>query len=182
MVSLGESHLIGIPLRGLDAGDTAIAQLSISRGPRLAGRRTGRRAFGQRHRARVPKKQAGQPMEIEGEQFRVAGVFDATNPFDANSIVAPLGRVQKLMERPDVVSEFQVRVADAMRDEAGMATDLRIDRAAPRPARPTARPESSTHAAIRRQRHRGHARHSEWLGQPRRSSSRYRLWACSILC
>ena len=63
------------------------------------------------------KKRSGQTVEIEGRPFRIAGIFQATNPFDANSIVASLAEVQKLMERPRVVSEIQVRVADRLRNQ-----------------------------------------------------------------
>ena len=66
-------------------------------------------------------------IEIEGTKFRVAGIFQANNPFDANSVVAPIADVQKLMERPGVVSEFQVRVAASIRDEAALQRALPSD-------------------------------------------------------
>ncbi len=119
MVSLGESHLIGIPLRGLAMGSSALGQLSISVGRPLAAGDEDGVLLGSGIAAAL-KKKVGQPLEIEGEEFRVVGLYQADNPYDANSIVARLGRVQKLMERPDVVSEIQVRVADSLRDEAGM--------------------------------------------------------------
>jgi putative ABC transport system permease protein len=119
MVSLGESQLIGIPLRGLDFSDGSPRQFSIADGHTLEAKDEGRVLLGS-GLAEGLKKRAGQQVEIEGTEFRVAGVFQATNPFDSNSIVAQLADVQKLMERPDVISEIQVRVDDSLRNEAGL--------------------------------------------------------------
>jgi putative ABC transport system permease protein len=119
MVSLGESHLIGIPLRGVELGSSALEPFAISAGHALATNEQGEVLLGSGI-AEALKKRAGEQVEIEGSNFRVAGVFQASNPFDSNSIVAPLAEVQKLMERPNVVSEIQVRVADSQRDEAAL--------------------------------------------------------------
>lgn len=119
MVSLGESQLIGIPLRGLDFTGRAPLQLSIVAGRTLRTDDEGAVLLGS-SLAEALKKHAGEQVEIEGAEFRVAGVFQATNPFDSNSIVAPLGDVQKLMERPDVISEIQIRAEDSLRHEAGL--------------------------------------------------------------
>lgn len=116
MVSLGDSRLIGIPLRGVKLGGSTLEQLSIRDGEGLSAAESGAVLLGN-GLAESLKKHGGDAVEIEGQSFRVAGVFQATNPFDANSIVASLGDVQKLMERPQVVSEIQVRVADSARTE-----------------------------------------------------------------
>lgn len=119
MVSLGESQLIGIPLRGIRFADGSPLQFSIADGRTLEGKDEGRVLLGS-GLAEALKKRAGKQVEIEGTEFRVVGIFHATNPFDSNSIVAPLGEVQKLMERPDVISEIQIRVDDSLRNEAGL--------------------------------------------------------------
>jgi len=119
MVSLGESHLIGIPLRGLEVSDLALAQLSIVEG-RVWRADEERSVLLGNGIAEALKKHAGQRVEIEGTNFQVVGVFQATNPFDSNSIIASLGDVQKLMERPQVISEIQIRVQDTMRDEEAL--------------------------------------------------------------
>lgn len=119
MVSLGESHLIGIPLRGLEIDGATLRQLSIISGRTLQSDEQGAVLLGS-GMAEALNKQAGQYVEIEGTNFRVVGVFQANNPFDSNSIVAPLDEVQQLMERPKVVSEIQVRVQDDRRDDAGI--------------------------------------------------------------
>lgn len=119
MVSLGESHLIGIPLRGVELSSSALEPFSISAGHALAANEQGEVLLGNGI-AEALKKRSGEQVEIEGSNFRVVGVFQASNPFDSNSIVAPLAEVQKLMERPDVVSEIQVQVTDSQRDEASL--------------------------------------------------------------
>ncbi|MGD9634574.1 MAG: ABC transporter permease [Pirellulales bacterium] len=119
MVSLGESHLIGIPMRGLEVGGSTLGQLSLNSGRTLAAGESGAVLLGN-GMAEALKKRAGDEVEIEDSEFRVAGVFQADNPFDSNSIVAPLAEVQKLMERTDVISEIQVRVEDSRRNEAGL--------------------------------------------------------------
>jgi putative ABC transport system permease protein len=119
MVSLGESSLVGIPLRGLNLQGSTIRQLSIREGKPLAADAANTVLLGNGI-AEALKKRSGQIIEIEDHSFRVGGVFQATNPFDANSIVAPLADVQKLMERPPVVSEIQIRVADAWRSEGAL--------------------------------------------------------------
>lgn len=116
MVSLGDSHLVGIPLRGVNAGGLMLAQLPVSEGKSLAAGDSGVVLMGNSLAATL-KKRSGQTVEIEGRPFRVVGIFQATNPFDANSIVAPLTQVQKLMERPRVVSEIQIRVSDDWRNQ-----------------------------------------------------------------
>jgi putative ABC transport system permease protein len=65
-------------------------------------------------------KRSGDKVEIEGREFQVAGLIEAANPFDTNSIVAPLDDVQTLMGRPGIISEFQVRAAKAIRDDASL--------------------------------------------------------------
>jgi len=121
MVSLGDSHLIGVPLRGVRLNGSTLAQLSISEGLSLASDDPGAVLLGNGLAATL-KKRSGEKMEIEGRIYHVAGIFSATNPFDANSIVAPLDAVQQLMERPRVVSEIQIRVVDSWRNEGSLNT------------------------------------------------------------
>ena len=94
-------------------------QLPIGRGQTLGAERPGAVLLGSGI-AESLHRQMLQQIEIEGTKFRVAGIFQANNPFDANSIVASIADVQKLMGRPGVVSEFQVRVAPDVRDDAAL--------------------------------------------------------------
>ncbi len=119
MVSLGEEHLIGIPLRGLDPDGFTIAQLPISAGQTLQQNDQHVVLLGAGIAESIGKR-AGQQLEIEDTTFRVAGIFQPANPFDSNSIVAPLADVQQLMGRPGIVSELQVRAAESVRSEQAL--------------------------------------------------------------
>jgi putative ABC transport system permease protein len=114
MVSLGDAHLVGIPLRGLAADGFTISQLAISQGRTLQREDRGVVLLGNGI-ADVLQRPA--EIEIEGRNFHVAGIYPANNPFDANSVVAPIADVQQLMERPGTVTEFNVRVSPSIRDE-----------------------------------------------------------------
>ncbi len=119
MVSLGENYLLGIPLRGFAPAGFTISQLAISEGRNLSSVDHGTVLLGSGI-ANSLGKHAGEPIEIEGTQFEIVGVFQAANPFETNSIVAPLVDVQKLMDRLGIVSEFQIRVADLIHDDVGL--------------------------------------------------------------
>lgn len=117
MVSLGRESLIGIPLRGLPPDGFAVAHLLITSGRALAPQDRGAVLLGVALASSL-NKQAGDSLEIEGTQFPIVGVFQSSNPFDSNSIVAPLADVQDLMGRPATVTEFQIRASKAARSGA----------------------------------------------------------------
>jgi putative ABC transport system permease protein len=118
MVSLGAGHLLGIPLRGLQPDGFEIKQLPLARGRTLTTEDRGVVLIGQGISDSLNDRDARR-VEIEGTTFQIAGVFDADNPYDSNSIVAPLSDVQTLLGRSGVVSEFQLRVQpDARTDSA----------------------------------------------------------------
>jgi putative ABC transport system permease protein len=119
MVSLGKESLIGIPLRGLAPDGFAVAQLPISRGRALRPHDHGVVLLGASISESLGKRE-GQSIDVEGSPFQIVGVFQSSNPFDSNSIVAPLADVQELMDRPGVVSEFQIRAAKSVRDNAAL--------------------------------------------------------------
>ena len=119
MVSLGDMNLIGIPLRGLDPNGNTMKQFSSINGQTLSHNDHGAVLLGSGVAASLPPHDV-QQIEIEGTSFRVAGTFAANNPFDVNSIIATIADVQKLMGRPGVVSEFQVRVTPEVRNDAAL--------------------------------------------------------------
>ena len=124
MVSLGDARLLGIPLRGLNPEGFAIEQLTISQGQPLSSNDRGVVLLGSGIAEALQRPDANQ-IEMEGRTFRVAGIFQGSNPFDANSVIAPIADVQELMGRPGVISEFLVRVTPEIRDEAALRTVCR---------------------------------------------------------
>jgi putative ABC transport system permease protein len=119
MVSLGDAKVIGIPLRGYEPNSPALEGLEMSSGRKLNADDRGAVLLGA-SLAESLGKHAGDKMEIEATPFEIAGIYLAGNPFDSNGIVAPLVDVQKLMDRPGVISEFQVRVDPSSRNQTGL--------------------------------------------------------------
>src|SRR4051812_33441617 len=119
MVSVGKAMLIGIPLRGLIPGGFTIEKLAIDRGRSLTPQDHGVVIIGNGIAATLEKK-PGDALDVEGKQFQVVGIIDASNPFDANCIIAPVADVQTLMGRPGMISEFQVQAAKSVKDHAAL--------------------------------------------------------------
>jgi len=116
MVSLGRANLIGIPLRGYAPDTPQINRMEMISGRGLTSNDRGVVVLGSAIAASLGSRDK-QKLEIEGKLFDVAGVFRADNPFDSNSIVTQLADVQRLMDRPDVVSEYQVAVDSSSKGE-----------------------------------------------------------------
>jgi putative ABC transport system permease protein len=124
MVSVGKAMLIGIPMRGLATDGFTIAMLPIGEGRALQPHDRGVVIIGNGIAATLEKK-PGDSLDVEGKQFQIVGTIQAGNPFDANCIIAPVGDVQTLMGRPGTISEFQVRVAKSVRDDAALQSVCR---------------------------------------------------------
>jgi putative ABC transport system permease protein len=125
MVSLGAGHFIGVPLRGLSPDGFEVSQLPLVSGRALTPRDHDVVLIGNAIADSLPNRDAHQ-IEIEGTKFQVVGKFDADNPYDANSVVAPLSDVQKLLGRPGVITEFQLRAQPQMRNNSGIKELCRI--------------------------------------------------------
>jgi len=54
----------------------------------------------------------GDEVDIEDSKFKIAGIFDSTNMVENNSAIMTLGQLQDIMQRPDQVTEFQIRLKD----------------------------------------------------------------------
>jgi putative ABC transport system permease protein len=117
MVSVGKAILIGIPLRGLIPGGFTIEKLPIDQGRSLTPQDHGAVIIGNGIATTLEKK-PGDSLDVEGKPFQVVGIIQASNPFDANCIIAPVGDVQALTGRPGTISEFQVRAAKSVKDNA----------------------------------------------------------------
>lgn len=119
LVSLHESARVGIPLRGFAPDGFTMTGLAVTAGRNLGPADRGAVLLGNSLAAALGKH-AGDRIEIEGTQFDIVGVYQSANPFETNSVVAPLADVQKLMDRPEVVSEFQVCAAESVRNDAAL--------------------------------------------------------------
>jgi putative ABC transport system permease protein len=119
MVSVGNAILIGIPMRGLMPGGFTLEKLPIDQGRSLKPHDHGVVMIGNALAATLGK-QPGDTLDVEGKPFQVVGIIRAGNPFDANCIIAAVDDVQRLMGRPGTISEFQVRAAKSVRDDAAL--------------------------------------------------------------
>jgi putative ABC transport system permease protein len=119
MVSLGEGSLIGIPLHGIDADGFSAAQITIQDGRMLQPEERHVVLLGA-SLAESLRKRRGQQIEIEGEHFQVAGIFQGVDALELNTVIAPLADVQELMDRSGQVSEFQLRVKPTVADDAAI--------------------------------------------------------------
>lgn len=116
MVALGDSGLIGVPLRGMDPQGFSIAQLSIRDGRTLRpdDRRTILLGAGL---ATSLDQRVGDELDVEGTTFRVVGIYQGADEIESNTAAAPLQDVQELMDRPDKVSEIYLDVSDEVQSQ-----------------------------------------------------------------
>jgi putative ABC transport system permease protein len=125
MVSFGEGSLVGIPVHGWPSESFLFDTLTIDRGRRLAaGERQGI-LLGARLAESINKR-VGDEVEIESYgRFRVAGVFRGVNVLEDASAIVLLGDLQKLMDRPGQVTEFQIRLDRGIAGDAAALDEIR---------------------------------------------------------
>jgi putative ABC transport system permease protein len=109
MVSFGEGSLIGIPVHGWPVDSFALAGLRMDAG-RLWFAADRRPVLVGQTLARTLHKQVGDRLDIEGQPFTVTGIFAGANTFEDATAVVPLADLQQLMDRPDQVTEFQIKL------------------------------------------------------------------------
>jgi putative ABC transport system permease protein len=119
MVSVGKALLIGIPLRGVSPDGFVVKTLTVSPGRALLSDDRGVVMIGNGLAATL-RKQPGDSIDVEGKQFKIVGIIEAANPFDSNCIFAPVDDVRALMGRQKTFSEFQLKAAKTVRDDAAL--------------------------------------------------------------
>lgn len=71
------------------------------------------------------RKQVGDKLSVEETPFEVLGVFKSSNPFENNAAIFLLDDLQKLMERGEQVTEFQLTVTPEARSSKERMQALR---------------------------------------------------------
>jgi putative ABC transport system permease protein len=113
MVSFGEGSLVGVPVHGWPVDGFVLDGLRLVAGrtwraddprPVLVGQTL----------AKTLSKSAGDRLDIEGQPFKICGIFTGANTFEDATAVVELADLQKLMDRPDQVTEFQIKLAAAL--------------------------------------------------------------------
>ena len=110
MVSFSSSSPIGAPVNGWPADSFAFSSVSITDGRQLMADDKGTVMLGHKLASDL-KKKVGDKLAIEGSTFEVVGVYESRNMIDNGSAIIPLADLQKLMDRTDQVTEFQIAVA-----------------------------------------------------------------------
>ena len=111
VVSLKDFNLFGVVIQGMPLEGPPITKYKIVAGRRIAPG-DGRAIMVGRILAADLGKRVGDSLEvIEGESFRIVGLYDSFNVFENGSMIMGLDELQKLMGREGEVTGFTV-VAD----------------------------------------------------------------------
>jgi putative ABC transport system permease protein len=129
MVSFGEGSLVGIPVHGWPPGTFIFDSLEITQGRALRAGDHQAVMVGQQLAADL-KSKVGDKVSIEGKPFTMVGVFRGLNVFESATAVVPLLDLQRLMDRPNQVTEFQLRLHSGSSDKAPAVARLRREIAA----------------------------------------------------
>jgi putative ABC transport system permease protein len=124
MVSFNETSYIGVPVHGWPADSFAFSSLQVTDGSQLRAGDSGKVMVGIKL-ARELGKKVDDSLDIEGSSFKVAGIYESANMFDNSSAIVPLADLQKLMDRPEQVTEFQVAVASPAEERKAVVDALR---------------------------------------------------------
>jgi putative ABC transport system permease protein len=123
MVSFGEGSLVGLPVHGWRADSFVFGTLNITQGRRLAVDDHNVILLGAKL-AESLGKHPGDQLEVESGRFRVVGIYQGINVFEDVSAVVLLDDLQRLMDRPGQVTEFQVMLDPNLPDKPGALAAL----------------------------------------------------------
>ncbi len=124
LVSFREGSLIGIPVHGWPPDGFAAGTLQITSGRRIARGDRGLVMLGEALAGSL-RRHVGDEVEIENRKFRVAGIFRGANLFEDSTAVVSLRELQTLMDRPNQVTEFQIKLDDTVADHRAAIAALR---------------------------------------------------------
>lgn len=147
-VSFGRETPGGVLVMGLPAWSKILAALKFTDGKSFAKTETEAKPAEPRPPADVPasaespadgkrgillgeqlakniNKKVGDKLRVEETPFEVLGVFKSSNPFENNAAIFLLDDLQKLMERGEQVTEFQLTVSPDARSSKDRMQMLR---------------------------------------------------------
>jgi putative ABC transport system permease protein len=123
MVSFGKREVIGVPVQGWAPDSFLFDALQPVAGRLLRPDDHGAVMLGVVVAKNVGK-QPGDTLEIEGQDFRVVGVYESFSVLENGSAIVLLTDLQALMDRPGQVTGFQV-VLDDVHDRKALAERVR---------------------------------------------------------
>ena len=126
LVSMGDGRLIGIPVHGWPTDRFALKSLHVISGRRVGAGDRSAVMLGQNLAAGLDKH-VGDEVEIESRRFRIVGIYEGTNLLENSTAIMSLVELQKLMDRPGQVTEFQVQLNHGVGDARQAVDRVRPD-------------------------------------------------------
>ncbi len=108
-VAASLTELDTMPIRGWQADSFAFDSLKLLEGRKLTAEDEQGVLLGT-GLAEEKGKHVGDIFEFGAHEFKVVGIFDAKSPIENAAAVMLLGSLQKMMDRPEQVTEFQIAV------------------------------------------------------------------------
>jgi putative ABC transport system permease protein len=126
LATLGEGSLTGIPVRGWPPGSFVFASLKMVTGKSLTVADHDAVLLGSRL-AEALNKHVGDAIRLENAAFRVAGIYQGANMYEDTTAVVTLSDLQKLMDRPGQVTEFELMLDRPLTDEKIKSLSAQIE-------------------------------------------------------
>ncbi len=114
-VSVESGSLVSVPVYGWPPDSFAFDPLTLTEGRKIETGDKLPTMLGKSIAQRLNKK-VGDQVDIEGTAFTVVGVFESANMLENNQIVVALRDLQELMDRPDQVNEFEIKLDKSVAD------------------------------------------------------------------
>jgi putative ABC transport system permease protein len=119
LITFEKEGLIGVPIQGRDPRSNVFEHLNVIQGRALDEGDRNHVVLG----ALLAKnlgRGLGNEVEIEGEQFRVVGIFESRSVMENASAIVPLAELQRVLGRPNHVTGFQVILEETPDKEAAL--------------------------------------------------------------
>jgi len=131
VLSLLKDDMMGVVVQGWPPDSEPIRRLKWVAGGPYSDAEAREALVGERLAAAMGVKVGDTTELIEGEPFKVVGIFESTNVFDSGSMFVPILPLQKLMFRQGEVTMFAV-VAESRQPEALRRLAERLRKVAPK--------------------------------------------------
>ena len=108
VVSFEEADLFVVIVNGWPPDSPVFDEIKIPSGRRLTNDDRSAVMLGKVLAGNLGKH-VGDEVELYGQQFNVVGIFESSNVYENGSVVVPLAELQKLTDRPHLVSGITVQ-------------------------------------------------------------------------
>jgi putative ABC transport system permease protein len=127
IVSSDESNLTMVPMMGRTADSFLMRELTVLKG-RILTEADKQCCLLGALLAEQLEKQLGDSVDVEGEKFKVVGVYESFNSFDNSAVMVLRSELQRLFDSPNQVTGFSVRLDPKSEDpELAKRVETRIE-------------------------------------------------------